>query len=100
MQQTLTLQKISNSKFQTNGARFFPRDTFICKKKRYNTRLSKQWCLSPFSLALEKDVQAFSQKKIANKWQIDKVQALRINAIIGELISQTNEFIQLEKKER
>jgi parallel beta-helix repeat protein len=49
-------------------------------------------------LVLKKEIQVLSQKKIANKWQIEKMQALRITAVIDELISQMDEFIYPAKK--
>ncbi|MCK9351603.1 MAG: NosD domain-containing protein [Candidatus Paceibacterota bacterium] len=49
-------------------------------------------------VVLQKEIQVLSQKKIGNKWQIEKIQALRINAVIDELVAQMDEFIQPAKK--
>lgn len=45
-------------------------------------------------LVLKKEIEVLSGKKIGNKWQIEKTEALRLLATIDELISQTENKIQ------
>jgi hypothetical protein len=49
-------------------------------------------------LVLKKEVDLLSRKKVANKWQIEKMQALRITAVIDEFIAQADELVHPVKK--
>ena len=44
-------------------------------------------------IVLKKEINLLSQKKIGNKWQIEKIQALKILAVIDVLIAQMDEFV-------